>query len=221
MFRIHKIFDVTTPTNRQLLSQVQAMLRVQFNALSENDIAKLPAQLANPMKYRFRSILLVAEDGNATVRGFAMLMHAADLNFCYLDYICAGRGETGRGIGGALYERVREEAFQLGVVGIFLECLPDDAALSPDPAIRKQNAARLKFYERFGARPLANTAYETPMTEGDADPPYLVFDNLGQKSRLGRDDARKIVRAVLERKYANVCPPEYIDKIIKSIKLCP
>ncbi|MDH4055314.1 MAG: histone deacetylase family protein [Gammaproteobacteria bacterium] len=218
MFRIHKIFDVTTPTNRQLLSQVQAMLRVQFNALSENDIAKLPAQLANPMKYRFRSILLVAEDGNATVRGFAMLMHAADLNFCYLDYICAGRGETGRGIGGALYERVREEAFQLGVVGIFLECLPDDAALSPDPAIRKQNAARLKFYERFGARPLANTAYETPMTEGDADPPYLVFDNLGQKSRLGRDDARKIVRAVLERKYANVCPPEYIDKIIKSIK---
>lgn len=218
MFRIHKIFDVTTPTNRQLLSQVQAMLRVQFNALSESDIAKLPAQLANPMKYRFRSILLVAEDGHATVRGFAMLMHAADLNFCYLDYICAGRGETGRGIGGALYERVREEAFQLGVAGIFLECLPDDPDLSPDPTIRKQNAARLKFYERFGARPLANTDYETPLTEDDADPPYLVFDNLGQKPKLGRDDARKIVRAVLERKYGNVCPPEYVDKIVKSIK---
>ena len=31
MFRIHRIFDVTTPTNRQLLSQVQAMLRVQFH----------------------------------------------------------------------------------------------------------------------------------------------------------------------------------------------
>ncbi|MDH5621970.1 MAG: GNAT family N-acetyltransferase, partial [Gammaproteobacteria bacterium] len=218
MFRIHKIFDVTTPTNRQLLSQVQAMLRVQFHALNESDIAKLPAQLANPMKYRFRSILLVAENGNATVRGFAMLMHAPDLHFCYLDYICAGRGETGRGIGGALYERVREEAFQLGVVGIFLECLPDDPALSPDPTIRKQNAARLKFYERFGARPLANTAYETPLIEGATDPPYLVFDNLGQKPELSRDDARNIVRAVLERKYANVCPPEYVDKIVKSIK---
>ncbi|NQV85830.1 MAG: histone deacetylase family protein [Woeseiaceae bacterium] len=218
MFRIHKIFDVTTPTNRQLISQVQAMLRVQFNALSENDIAKLPAQLANPMKYRFRSILLVAEDGHATVRGFAMLMHAPDFNFCYLDYICAGRGETGRGIGGALYERVREEASQLGVAGIFLECLPDDPALSPDPAIRKQNAARLKFYERFGARPLANTAYETPLKEGDSDPPYLVLDNLGSETGLSRNDARNIVRAVLERKYANVCPPEYVDKIVKSIR---
>jgi hypothetical protein len=90
MFRIHKIFDVTTPTNRQLLSQVQAMLRVQFDGLSEKDIAKLPSQLANPMKFRFRSILLVAEDGNAIVRGFAMLQHAPDLNFCYLDYVCAG-----------------------------------------------------------------------------------------------------------------------------------
>ncbi len=221
MFRIHKIFDVTTSTNRQLLSQVQAMLRVQFNALSEKDIAKLPAQLANPMKYRFRSILLVAEDGHATVRGFAMLLHAPDLNFCYLDYICAGRGETGRGIGGALYERVREEALQLGVVGIFLECLPDDPALSPDPAIRKQNAARLKFYERFGARPLANTAYETPLTNDATDPPYLVFDNLGQKPGLSRDKTRNIVRAVLERMYANVCPPEYVDKIVKSIKDSP
>ena len=217
MFRIHKIFDVTTPTNRQLLSQVQAMLRVQFNALSEKDIAKLPSQLANPMKFRFRSILLVAENGNATVRGFAMLLHAPDLNFCYLDYICAGRGETGGGIGGALYERVREEAAQLRVVGIFLECLPDDPALSPDPTIRRQNVARLRFYERFGARPLANTAYETPLTENDTDPPYLVFDNLGQKHRLKRDDTRKIIRAILERKYANVCPPEYIDKIVKSV----
>jgi acetoin utilization deacetylase AcuC-like enzyme len=219
MFRIHKVFDVSTPTNRQLLSQVQAMLRVQFNALSEKDIAKLPSQLANPLKFRFRSILLVAEDGNATVRGFAMLLHAPDLEFCYLDYICAGRGETGGGIGGALYERVREEAFQLDVSGIFMECLPDDPVLSPDPAVRKQNVARLRFYERFGARPLTNTAYETPLSEDATDPPYLVFDNLGQSDKkLKREQARKIIRAILERKYANECPPEYIDKVVKSIR---
>ncbi len=30
------------------------MLRVQFNDLSERDIAKLPTQLANPLKYRFQ-----------------------------------------------------------------------------------------------------------------------------------------------------------------------
>jgi acetoin utilization deacetylase AcuC-like enzyme/GNAT superfamily N-acetyltransferase len=219
MFRIHKVFDVTTQTNRQLLSQVQAMLRVQFNALSEKDIAKLPSQLANPLKYRFRSILLVAEDSDATVRGFAMLLHAPDLDFCYLDYICAGRGETGGGIGGALYERVREEAFQLGVAGIFMECLPDDPVLSPDPAIRKQNIARLRFYERFGARPIINTAYETPLREGEADPPYLVFDNLGQDDQpLGKQRARDIIRACIERKYASVCPPGYIDMIVESVQ---
>ena len=205
--------------NRQLLSQVQAMLRVQFNALSERDIAKVPAQLANPLKYRFQSILLVAEDGDATVRGFAILRHAPDLEFCYLDYVCAARGETGGGIGGALYQRVREEAFHLGASGIFMECLPDDPALSPDPAVRKQNVSRLRFYERFGARPLANTACETPLTENDTDPPYLVFDNLGQNDKqLKRDQARRIVRAILERKYGSVCPPAYIEKIVKSIK---
>ena len=219
MFRIHKVFDTSTPTNRQLLSQVQAMLRVQFDQLSEQDIAKLPKQLSNPLQYRFRSILLVAEDGDATVRGFAMLLHAPDLDFCYLDYICAGRGETGGGIGGALYERVREQAFQLGVVGIFLECLPDDPALSPDATIRKQNVARLRFYERFGARPIANTAYETPLTPDDIDPPYLVFDNLGQADKpLRRAQLKKIVQAILERKYASVCPPEYVEKIVRSIK---
>ncbi len=219
MFRIHRIFDVTTPVNRQLLSQVQAMLRIQFDGLSEKDIAKLPAQLANPLKYRFRSILLVAEDGHAHVRGFAMLLHAPDLEFCYLDYVCAGRGETGGGIGGALYERVREEAFQLGVVGVFLECLPDDPALSPEPVVRKQNVARLRFYERFGAFPIINTTYETPLKKDDADPPYLVLDNLGQDDRpLRRDAAKKIIRAILERKYGDVCPPEYIDKVIRSIK---
>lgn len=219
MFRIHKVFNVTTPTNRQILSQVQAMLRVQFNDLSERDIARLPAQLANPLKYRFQSTLLVAEDGDATVRGFAMLLYAPDLNFCFLDYICAGRGETGGGIGGSLYARVREEAWQLGVAGVFFECLPDDPALSPDPAIRRQNVARLRFYERFGARPIANTAYETPLNENDTDPPYLVFDNLGQDDKpLGRTQTQKIIRAILERKYATICPPEYIDGIVRSVK---
>ena len=217
MFRIQKIHDVTTPTNRRLVSQVQAMLRVQFNQLSEKDIAKLPAQLANPLKYRFRSILLVAENHSA-VRGFALLSHAPDLDFVLLDYICAGRGETGGGIGGALYSRVREECLQLGVIGIFFECLPDDPVLSPDPKVRRQNAARLRFYERFGARPIAGTAYEEPVKPEDTDPPYLVFDDLGQDEALSRAKARKIVRAILERKYGELCPPAYIEKVVRSFR---
>jgi acetoin utilization deacetylase AcuC-like enzyme len=219
VFRIHRIFDATTPVNRQLVAQVQAMLRVQFTGIPEKDIAQLPAQLANPLKYRFRSILLVAEDGAATVRGFALLLHAPDLEFCYLDYISAGRAETGGGIGGALYQRVREHALQLDVVGLFFESLPDEPALSPDPEVRKQNAARLKFYERYGARPVADTEYATPLKPGDTDPPYLVFDNLGQDDRpLSRKQAQAIVRAILDRKYGPVCPPEYVERVVRSFR---
>jgi acetoin utilization deacetylase AcuC-like enzyme len=218
MFRILKILDVSTPTNRRLLSQVQAMLRVQIDQLSEKEIKSLPARLAEPHKHRFRSTLLVAEDGASTVRGFALLLHDPELEFCLLDYVCAARGQTGGGIGGALYERVREEAFRLAVIGIFLESLPDDPALSPDAAVRKQNAARLKFYEHFGARPIAGTAYETPFKQ-EPDPPYLVFDNLGQKDLpLGKAQARKIARAILERKYGSVAPPGYIDAVVKSFR---
>jgi acetoin utilization deacetylase AcuC-like enzyme len=222
MFRIHKIFDVTTPTNRRLLSQVQAMLRVQFDRLSEKEIATLPARLAEPHRHRFRSMLLVAENGASTVRGFALLLHDPELEFCLLDYVCAARGQTGGGIGGALYERVRQEAYQLGVIGIFLEALPDDPELSPDAAVRRQNAARLKFYEYFGARPIAGTAYETPFREREPDPPYLVFDSLGQADlRLGKAHARKIVRAILERKYGSVAPAGYIDAVVKSFRHDP
>ncbi len=101
---------------------------------------------------------------------------------------------------------------------IFLECLPDDPALSPDPVIRTANAARLKFYERYGATPILNTRYETPLKADDTDPPYLVFDNLGQDEALSRRDARRVVRAILERKYGDYCPPAYIKDVVTSIR---
>ncbi len=125
---------------------------------------------------------------------------------------------TGGGIGGALYERVREEALAAGVLGIFMECLPDDPALCRDQDVLEQNRSRLKFYERYGARPIINTAYETPVTPGGDCPPYLVFDNLGRETPLRRNTARRIVRAILERKYGELCPREYNDMVVSSFR---
>ncbi len=218
MFRIRRIYDDLLPVNRAAVLSVLEILRAQFPALSEKDIGKLPEQLRNPLKYRFRSILYVAENQRGQIQGFALLLQEPDLRFAYLEYISAAEKMTGRGIGGALYERLREEALELGTIGIFFECLPDDPALCRDPKILRQNRARLKFYEKYGALPITGTAYETPVKPGDDNPPYLVFDGLGQGRRPSREEARAIVRAILERKYAHLCPKSYIDMVVDSFR---
>jgi acetoin utilization deacetylase AcuC-like enzyme len=192
-------------------------LKTQFPSLPEKEVTELPQKLLNPLKYRFRAILFIADD-KEKVQGFALLSHEPVLNFCYLDYIATGRKITGRGIGGAMYTRVREEAFLLKTIGIFFECLPDTPKLSRDPKIRKQNAARLRFYERYSSRPIINTAYETPLQPGGDNPPYLMYDDLDQGVTLARDRAQSITRAILERKYADFCPREYVDMVIDSFK---
>jgi acetoin utilization deacetylase AcuC-like enzyme/GNAT superfamily N-acetyltransferase len=218
MFRIRRVYDTTLALDRDAIAEAQEILRRQFGALPEREIANLPKKLANPLKYRFRTILFVADDMRHKVKGFALLNHAPDLNFCHLDFISVRPGSTAGGIGGALYERVREEARFLQEIGIFMECLPDDALLCRDPSLLRQNRARLRFYERYGARPVINTAYETPLKPEDDCPPYLVFDDLGSGQPLCRETARRIVHAILTRKYGKACPPGYIDMVVDSFR---
>lgn len=142
--------------------------------------------------------------------GFALLLHEPELRFGYLEYISAAPKWTGRGIGGALYQRVREEARALGLFGMFFECLPDDPSMCRNPAMLKENRARLRFYKRYGAFPIIGTAYERPVKEGEDNPPSLVFDDLGLRQPLSADNAKGIVLAVLERKYRHLCSPAYV-----------
>lgn len=221
MFRIRRIYDYVLPINQTAIARVQEILRIQFPGLTEKEIAKLPEQLRNPLKFRFRSILYVADDQRGRVKGFALLLQEPELGFAYLEYISAAEKMTGRGIGGALYERLREEALELGTIGLFFECLPDDPTHCKDPEILKQNRARLKFYEKYGARPIAGTAYETPVKPGGDNPPYLVFDDLGHNLQLPVERARAIVRTILERKYGHLCPRAYIDMVVDSFRADP
>ena len=217
MFRIRRIYDNALAIDRDAISEVQRILRLQFAELPEETFSSLAGKLADPLKYRLRTILFVATDNRGRVKGFAILNHAPDLHFCYLDFISVDLITSG-GIGSALYTRVRDEAKRLQAVGIFLECLPDDPALCSDKATLKQNKARLRFYERFGVFPIINTAYETPLKEGGENPPYLLFDGLGQTKTLARDYARQVVHAILTRKYGKLCPPEYNAMVIESFR---
>jgi len=216
MFRIRRIYDTYIPINESALKQVQEIMRVQFPGIREKDVRSLPDKLRNPLKQHFRSILLVADNLRGQVKGFALVQYDPELKFCLLDYISAARMQTGRGIGGALYERVRQEAITLKAEGLFLESLPDDPKLCPDPQMLKQNIARLRFYEQYGVRPIANVNYAIPLGSGDDNPPYLLFDNLGQDLRFSRIRMQRIIRTILEQKYGDICSPEYIQRIVNS-----
>ncbi len=218
MFRIRRIYDDILGIDRKQIERVQVILREQFPLVPEKDVQMLPDMLRNPLKYRFRPILFVAEDVHKNVMGFALVLHAPSLNFFFLDYMSAAKQTTGKGIGGALYQRLQEEALALNVIGIFFECLPDDPRICQVPEILKQNSDRLRFYERFGARPIVGTLYETPIKATDRCPPCLVYDDLGRGLPLRRGTARKIVRAILERKYGDACPPGYIELVTLSFK---
>jgi acetoin utilization deacetylase AcuC-like enzyme/GNAT superfamily N-acetyltransferase len=219
MFRIRRVYDDILPIDRDDIAQTQSILREQFPLVKDEEIRKLPEMLKNPQRNGFRTLLFVADEVRTNrVLGFALVLHDPELNFFYLDFVSAHKGMTGRGTGGALYQRVREEALLRGVGGIYFECLPDDPALSRNPEILKENVSRLRFYEAFGARPITGTAYETPVKPDADNPPYLVYDDLGTGKPLARENARKIVRSILEKKYAKYCPPEYTQMVVASIK---
>ncbi|MEX2644474.1 MAG: GNAT family N-acetyltransferase [Acetobacterales bacterium] len=217
MLRIRRITDSHSPANRSAVEDVQAIIATQFPGIPAEDVRKLPQQLGNPFRMGFVSSLLVAEDRDH-VRAVALLMHDPELRFAYLDILSVSPGgRPGSGIGGVLYDRVREEAVDLGAEGLYFECLPDDADKSPDPTIRRQNARRLNFYERYGAFPVVGTGYDLPINPGDTDMPYLVFDGLGQRGLPDAEKLRRIVRAILERKYSRICPPDYVARVVGSI----
>jgi acetoin utilization deacetylase AcuC-like enzyme/GNAT superfamily N-acetyltransferase len=218
MFRVRKIGEAVSPANARAIADIQAIMRAQFPGLPDSDVAKLPKQIADPFTHQFVTEVWAVEGEQGHVRAFAILLVDPQLKFGYLELISAAPGGTGGGLGAVLYEGVREQARAEGLKGLYFECLPDDPAMSPDPKIRAQNARRLKFYERYGARPITGTLYETPVTPGTPDTPYLVFDGLGEHDLPRASVLKDIVRAVLERKYAEHCPPAYVEKVVKSIR---
>ena len=218
MFRIRKIHDYVLPVNKQAIQQVKDILRAQFDEFEEKDVRRFTDQLLNAAKYRFRTELIVAENLKGKVIGFAFFSYFPDLKFCFLDYLAAGKLQINRGIGGALYERLRQEAKSLDAIGLFFECLPDDPRVCPDPKTLRQNKSRLKFYERYGAMPLLTTLHEKPVRIKKETPPYVVFDPLGRHVVLKRDVVRAVIKAILERKYAGICSPEWNRTVLKSFR---
>lgn len=218
MLRIRKISNPYLDANIQAMNRVKYIIREQFPDIKEEKIDEVSEQLVNPLKYKYQTFLIVADDTRGNIRGFALLLFMSDLKFCYLDFLAVSPGKTSSGVGGAIYEKLRDEALALRSSGIFFECLPDNPDLCANKVAIEQNKRRLAFYEQYGARPVINTKYETPVKEGDDCPPYLVFDDLGKNTLVSGKSAQKIIRAILERKYGDYCPESYIKEVVSSVK---
>jgi acetoin utilization deacetylase AcuC-like enzyme/GNAT superfamily N-acetyltransferase len=222
VFRIRRILDDVLPFDRRLIAQVQEILREQFTGGGPADDAEaLPERLRASPGTPYRAVLFVADNLQGRSRGFALAWHFLAARFLFLDYIAAGRRLTGGGVGGALYEAVREEAVAVGAVGVFFECAPDLQAECASEAEYRANVARLRFYERYGARVIEGTDFRLPLSAGATGMPYLVGDLLGREAPLRRAAARAIVRALLESKYPDLCTPEYVKRVVASFREDP
>jgi acetoin utilization deacetylase AcuC-like enzyme/GNAT superfamily N-acetyltransferase len=201
---------------RDRIEQAQAILRQSFPGW-EHDADRMLHWLRDPIKSGWRATLLVAETAQGRVNGFALVLHFSRINFAFLDYIAVRPGIRGGGLGGALYEAVREYCISLRAKGLFLEADPDRPDLCPDEATLRQNRSRLRFYEYYDVRPIINTDYHLPL----GDPPshaWLLYDPLGGAETLSRKEARSAVRTFLSMRFEDLTDPQYIRRVVNSFR---
>ena len=221
LFRIRRIADGFTPANARALREVEAILAARFSAARKEDITGLEAKLAQPAQQGMAPIVLIAEDASLRVRGCVVAYRFVRPSFLFLDFLATPPGRSGGGVGGALYQRLREITAGLGLA-LFFEVLPGEGAhcrLPPEEL--EENRRRLAFYARFGAYPILGTLYEMPLSDTDSCPPHLMFDGCGVLDTLKAPFCREVVRALLERKYGELCPPNYNRRVLASIREDP
>ena len=184
MFRIVRIHDEALPSSRKTVDLALQLLR------SRSELPKRCGKLVRdaahtPMVNGVRSILLIAQRRDDAVEGLALLRHVPGLRLCFAELLVGSKPTLHGRVGSALYERVREEAGALGARALVMEEASDDETVHPDSESRKNAVSRLRFYERYGARPLAGSKYSTRARLRGHPGHLLIIDALGS-SRLPR-----------------------------------
>jgi acetoin utilization deacetylase AcuC-like enzyme/GNAT superfamily N-acetyltransferase len=197
VFRIRQIHDASTHQNRLAVSAVLKIYQDVFDYYPEY-AAKIATLMKFPNNGDFEVVLLVAEGHKDRILGFSLSFYFPDLRFGYLDYLASNPQRNARGYGGALYEACCEWFWQHKAHGLFMDVPTDDPQLLQDKSELAANRRRLAFYERSGARPIANTAYESTAHKANAGAfTYLVFDDLETGTPLRRKQLRAFLRRML------------------------
>ncbi|MBN2160352.1 MAG: histone deacetylase family protein [Spirochaetes bacterium] len=218
MFRIRIVYDTFLPVNRNAIEKIREIARSQIADISEQGLQKILERVNDPYYEQMRYMLIVADDSRGDVKGFALMSHDPKNRFCYLDMLAADFKKPGGGVGGSLYERARKEAARLKCFGLFFDCMAEIAGAGVDAAIKKESRARLRFYERHGARPIDNIRYEEISKKHYPNGYLLMFDSLGRIYSPELRLAKKTIRLILERKYRGIYSPEEINAVVASVR---
>jgi len=215
MIRIRRIYSSELPHDSDAIAQVREIFRQNFGAVASY-ADKIASLLDKPFTFGHKTVMLVGETSPTKVSGFSLIMHFPELQSSLLDFVAVGTDAQGAGLGSALYEATREHCQAVKSRGLYMEVLPDDPAMVPDPAILAENQARLKFYEHYGVFPIIGTKYETPVGKSICAP-YLCFDGLGRTEPLGRYEASQAIRCIIERKYSHLVDEAYTKMVLDSV----
>ena len=216
MFRIKVIHGSGFMLSGDRMRQVQELFRATFPAYADY-AEKIPSLLRNPHKHGYHAALFVAEGARARVNAFALLLYFEETKAAFLDFVGARADIQSRGVGGALYEAVREYCMQLGARGLYLDAQPDDPELTPEPAQLEESRRRMRFYERYGVRVIDGTLYHLPIGNPPT-PGHLLFDGLGAVAALSRGEARRTVELILRRRFGHITSPAYIRRVVNSFR---
>ena len=203
--------------DRRRIAEVQRIFRSYYGTVYADYAERIPDFLRRQSQYGTRVILITAERVGGPVSAFVLAFHYPDINSTLLDFIVVDPSVRQRGIGGALYEALREHAERLGSRGLYFEVRPDDPELEPDAAVRRENRARIRFYERYGARVIAGTAYEQKRPDRTEGEPYLMYDSLGRDRAPTRAEVRGMIGALLFRKYDYPRDDAYAVSLVESV----
>jgi len=218
MFRIRQVHDAVSPQNQLTLSAVLNIYQQAFSYYPQY-AARIAELLKFSSENEFDVILLVAEGQKNRVLGFALTFYFPRLRYGYLDYLLASPVRNTRGYGAALYEATCELLLQRKSKGLFMDVPIDDVEQLVDKSELRANQRRLAFYERFGARPICNTLYESTWNKANKGFfTFLVFDDLELGKTPSRRDTKAMVARILRAK-ADIGPDDpKLQLILDSIR---
>jgi acetoin utilization deacetylase AcuC-like enzyme/GNAT superfamily N-acetyltransferase len=222
MFRISHVLGAHRQHDRRCLAEIQALFESAFPDLAVDGEGGYIAQKLSTASTRgYPAILLAAHGSGDRVIGFAQADYFESIGYGYLDFIVTEAERRGRGLGGALYEALREDLIARGAKGLFLEAPTDDPSQVREAVHLKANKSRLKFYERYGARPIVGTLYDQPIRPGNPAEPRLLYDPLTSHEPLKAEALRQVIGLILTERYRYSPDDPYVKQVIDSIKDSP